>query len=70
MNARKITKWVVAAAAVGFLAYIVYGVVQVRSERRAEQKGVKDKDAGRELKQVLKEIEGQRREVDEQFDAL
>jgi seryl-tRNA synthetase len=43
---------------------------QKYDERRAEQKGVKDKEAGKELKQVLKEIEGGQKPVQEEFNAL
>lgn len=43
---------------------------QSYDERRAEQKNVKDPEAGKELKHVLKEIEAQRRTVDEEFDTL
>lgn len=39
-------------------------------EQRAEQKGVKDSAAGKQLKDALKKIEEQRRKVDEDFEAL
>lgn len=62
MNVKRILKWVAAAAAVGFLAYVVYGVVQVRSERRAEQK-IQVLTTFTVLADMAKNVAGERAEV-------